>query len=277
MSLLLGVLLTAVVFRLEAQHAGNTNGNSALNEKISNSIRKGLVFLADTSYTLDYGSYALMHYVERIAGEPIAFDKIEGQKRIAKTYAGKEVEMQFFGRLIGETEQAPTWNDINGLVSQVDSTTLQALWSDRLKPQKKAYYDWLVKISKKGGYELTHALLACQWLEETGYVDGQTDEEFAKTKRYLASEVRAEILSKVSFWGDIEIESVALLLYVGEQSSVKQEWIKAILKAQRADGSWAIDSEQNSSVPHATALAIWALKQYSMSVESHISWIQPEH
>lgn len=271
--LILLVGLMVIVFA-KTSNAQQKKDDVGLNDRISTSINQGLVFLADTSYVLDFGSYAIMTYLNRLSALQLAFDFESAMRRVNRTYEGKELEYKYFNRLVAESEIGPTWEEVNQLDSRVDSTTLQALWSDQLKPSKKRYYAWLMELSKEGGFELTHALLAIKWLEETGYSDPKNDKEFASLKRQVVAELKSKILTNVGFWGDVEIEAVAFLLYIGEYEAVKAEWIQQILAAQRPDGGWAVDRERELSVAHPTSLAVWALLSYSLGPSEQEQWIR---
>lgn len=249
------------------------SGNSKLETAISASIEQAHTFLSDTTQVLD--CYVLLHYINRqYGGMPWVLDREQAMRRITETYKNNDDEWYYFLRLTDKETRCPTWQDVQDVTSPIDSITLQALWSDKLHPIKSDFYRSLIKMSQAGSYDLTHAVLACIWLEETKYASVENDPVFAETKLLLINKIKNELLHKVSFWNDVEIEAVALLLYAGEYSSVKREWITQIIEQQRADGGWSFDQGTEPSIPHTSALAIWALEQYRNKTASNTRWIQ---
>lgn len=254
-----------------------TNPDKPLSPKIQDkttvlALDKALVFLSDTTQLLDYGSYTLANYLHRKFGIKQVYTPQGTKYRIQRTYANKEIAWQPFVRLIDAKAPPLTWEAIHNTQSDIDSLILQALWSDKLELDKTTYYAFLQQFSHQGKYELTHALLACMWLEETRFTNVSSDEYLA-TKQYLIQRIKEEVLADVNFWGDVEIEAVALLQYADERQAIKPEWIKGIINQQQADGGWVFYADKTESSVHSTSLAIWALLEYTQTPLQSTTWI----
>jgi hypothetical protein len=119
----------------------------------------------------------------------------------------------------------------------------------------------LLTLLKNGEYETTHGFLALLWLEERNCNDVvQADKEA------VAKIIRQELQSTYEF-GDLYAEQVAFLQYGGYDHFVTDKKIENIIASQSANGGWRtkqgsdfFGKEENS---HTTALAVWALAEYS--------------
>lgn len=116
-------------------------------------------------------------------------------------------------------------------------------------------------FSELSGYDLTHLFLALLMAKENGCLAAEKIQP-----RMEASAAQIANEENLSKFGDLFAERAALLLRAGYKNEIKKEWIKKIIEKQNKSGSW------NNSVlfgmpddPHTTALATWALAQYSES------------
>ncbi len=134
-----------------------------------------------------------------------------------------------------------------------DVFTLVALYCDVLKPDSATYFPILRREMAAGDYRLTHALLACNWLEEQGCFPVA---ELGTLKRGLVQR-NAELAKRVPEWIDLRIEAAALLTAAGEPTP--EEWVSELIAAQQPDGGWKKDRYQTGSTAHPTVLALWYL------------------
>lgn len=110
----------------------------------------------------------------------------------------------------------------------------------------------------KGEYELTHAALSMQFMEELGCTVENADALWTQAINGMTKMVSDEKIQP-----DLRYECFAFLLYMGYQDSVKLEWINQIIPEQLLDGGWAIEHNDIKSNDHSTLLALWALLEYS--------------
>lgn len=118
----------------------------------------------------------------------------------------------------------------------------------------------LAELSDQGGYISAHALLGAYWIKERGCYDEEIIDEIivAKANELIQAQNQDQEFS------DLYAERVAFLIYAGFRQDIKPEWIKTILEAQQNDGGWPTGIGEPASY-HATALAMWALVQYTGS------------
>lgn len=109
----------------------------------------------------------------------------------------------------------------------------------------------------KGGYNLTHAALGLQLIEELGCkLDGWQKLREQVIKKMLA------VVGGDSSTPDLRYECIAFLMYMGEYQAIKTDWINRIVADQQLDGSWLAEPTAVQGSDHATVLALWALLEY---------------
>jgi len=146
-----------------------------------------------------------------------------------------------------------------------DKGMVQALYCD-LYPVEDDFADNLIEgIKNAERYDLTHKFWMAIVLKENGCA---TDEINIDRAISLGAEKIAKEQEASKVFNDLYAERTAFLLYFGFEDMVKKEWIKNILENQKTSGAWAspiaglgIDNEN----PHTTALAVWALSEYSQT------------
>jgi hypothetical protein len=108
-------------------------------------------------------------------------------------------------------------------------------------------------MMKKGGYELTHVAIAIRWLEENG-----CEPHLPALRAEVADAIAAGVRSDPHV-DDVELESAALLYYLGRPELVPADFPLSILPAQRGDGGWAALPDDPRSDWHPTMFALWVL------------------
>ncbi len=151
--------------------------------------------------------------------------------------------------------------DAPQLHSEYNSVLPEALYCD-LHPVPSDFFQRAFgNISNASGYDLTHEFWSAALFKENGCVDGahNVDAILSGAAHQLVEEEGA------SPFDDLYAERAAFLMEYGFKNLVPSEWIAAIIRNQNLSGSWgtptffSVDSEN----PHTTALAIWALTQYT--------------
>ncbi len=110
-----------------------------------------------------------------------------------------------------------------------------------------------------GGYDLTHAYLALQYLKrlECSEEDAPLDERIRRVENAMHDEER-----QAGAFNDLSAERAAFLLWGGRRDMVDDAWLMKIKTAQGPTGGWG-DGADAAPNPHTTALAAWALAQAS--------------
>jgi hypothetical protein len=148
--------------------------------------------------------------------------------------------------------------EIAALDSPVDRILAMALHCDRLGLPA----DWLGILERagdRGGYGLTHAILAAGWTRENGCLAG-VDLSLLRTRQLEELMVSFDALAESDTRAaDIWVEGLALFTYAGGNSRVRPEWLARLRSLQRADGGFPEHPGDDRSSDHTTAFAVWAL------------------
>lgn len=142
-----------------------------------------------------------------------------------------------------------------------DDAIIPAYTCDRF-PLSQNVIDHLLGTRASGGYDLTHRYLALLFIKQRGCAyPGNLARDLEDAAALMADE------EKGSFVSDVSIERVAFLLYGGFGGLVTDDQVKGIVARQDPSGGWragyAIPDFGTDVNPHTTALAVWALSQYS--------------
>lgn len=116
----------------------------------------------------------------------------------------------------------------------------------------------LQDFSERGGYFLTHAVLAVEWAAEQGCItkSGAWKALADRQAALLVSLAEAEYAKGTS---DLFLEALAMLYYIGRGDAVRPDWITSVKASQRADGGWSRNPGDRESNGHSTVLALWIL------------------
>lgn len=129
-----------------------------------------------------------------------------------------------------------------------------ALYCDQ-RPISPSFYARVFWDSVRGGYDLTHAVLALEWARENGCITGER--EWAALREEQIRRMLAETEREAGD-DDLFFERLAFLFYVGAGEWVKPDWVERVAKAQRTDGGWGQVLGEDSN-DHASFLAFWVL------------------
>jgi len=158
-----------------------------------------------------------------------------------------------FFRLV-EPETVTDTGAIAAIPGRIGRITATALYCDKIAVPA-TFMDDLARLSQRGGYSLTHSLVAAQWLEENHCLP---DCKLERLRSATIPRVEA-LVDTARIPDDLRIEAIATLYYVGARDRVRQAWIREVLRTQRDDGGWSLTENREESHPHPTFLALWVL------------------
>ena len=146
-----------------------------------------------------------------------------------------------------------------------DSMIAYALYCDRFGLPFD-YVETLDSNAKKGGYYLTHVLLACIWIQENGYEGALPDGFIDKVCHATAVIVN----SNPMVVDDLTIEAAAFLYLAGQEHMVDPTFVNRVIASQNDDGGWgeALDG-QSGSYWHSTISALVLLLHMQFPADSY--------
>ncbi len=153
----------------------------------------------------------------------------------------------------------------------IDSVSLLALGCEEEFDQG-VFINRLKKHKEKGGYFLTHALLALQWSLELGCL-AESTQQIQQLKSSL-QEANLEFARISSAPQDETFEAVCMLHYSGFDSQRIAHFKKVVTEMQLEDGGWASSERSTTTDLHTTAFALWILLEENTSKSaSYPNWV----
>jgi hypothetical protein len=118
---------------------------------------------------------------------------------------------------------------------------------------------------------LTHALLACIWIQENGCEVPLSDDLMEAL--YIAN---AELINEDDVVIDLELEAAAFLYLAGQENLVKGTFIDEIISVQNSDGGWSRSSNRRAASDwHTTSLALLVLLHVKYPSSSYPPMLSP--
>ncbi|RME58663.1 hypothetical protein D6779_06085 [Candidatus Parcubacteria bacterium] len=156
------------------------------------------------------------------------------------------------------------YGDLKNWEAYFDDIILPALYCDVRRPPEDVVKK-IFSMEGKFGYWLTHHFLALLFLRDRGCLKERAN-EIERDIAAAAEKIRLEE-RRASLVDDVYAERIAMLLYGGFRRLVDADWIAKLVGRQRASGRWegGIPGIGIGENPHTTALAVWALADYSRS------------
>ncbi len=168
-------------------------------------------------------------------------------------------------RRIADHDNVLQDGDFDSLYWENDLLTVPALYCDRFG-LPDYYREDLVDAAFSGGYALTHALLACIWVQENG-CEVPLSEEFVE----FLYQANAGLINEDSVVDDLELEAAAFLYLAGQGALVDDAFVERVLAVQRDDGGWLFSSDEpEDSHWHATVLALLFLLHIEYPADSYL-------
>ncbi len=160
--------------------------------------------------------------------------------------------------------------DLEAVFIDIDRLTVPALYCDRLglPPNYTAMLDEAVR---SGRYLLTHALLACIWIQENGCEVPMPDGFIEDVYR-----ANAALIGDDPVVDDLELEAAALLYLAGQGALVDHAFVERVIAVQNYDGGWLPSSDTpGESHWHATVLGLLLLLHVEYPSDSYPPMLAP--
>jgi len=156
----------------------------------------------------------------------------------------------------------------NGFNNLTNEITLKSLYCGDY-PVEANFLEILRSEADKDGYNLTHSLLALQWLKENDCIDSEKNK---KTEEYFIRK-SIELINSAKEFDDLTIEAIAFVQYAGYHGLISEKWIQKIIALQQKDGGWKWSSKHGKTSEHTSVVALWVLLEWLYPGKT-ISWIE---
>ena len=244
------------------------------NLRLDQAIQLGLSWMANHDSLINLEALIVFSYLERKFMAPAHFS-VNTLLEKARSDPGSDFSTSLpFLRLVQQT--SPESIRLDKISDNLDRITSRAIWADHF-PLPDNYLQMVENESRQGGYFLTHTYLALVFMKELGHPLA-LETQFAALEKEMViamlKELNAAERNQNPFEAtDIYIETVALLLYGGQDSHISQNRVLKILEAQKPDGGWFQDKNNQYANAHTTVLALWALYEYRFPEIGEAGWI----
>ena len=186
----------------------------------------------------------------------IAFaDSVQTYDQIMAIDPGAAAYMRVFLR-IADYNNTLQPGDMQSITDALDLITTPALYSDRT-PLPTDYSQTLNQSYYEGGYDLTHVLLACIWMQDNG-VQVPMPSGFVENV-YNAT---AALVGNGSVVTDTNLEAAAFLFEAGQGALVSNDFVTRVIAVQNSDGGWPSTTDTPTpagSYWHSSVLALMIL------------------
>lgn len=226
-------LFFILVVATTSAFAGDNDTTVAINKALANIKSKGSNVLPNMVATLDHliKTYGIDLNVDK--QKKMQIDNVTGNDRV-------------FLRFMDESVKAPE-SQVK-LMEGIDRITASALYCDCYELPKD-FYSEINDMGYKGGYSLTHAVLALKIME---FRKCKIDTVSFKREMALLIPKLEDLIYDKKADSDLGIEALVMLYISGNADKVKPEWIATVIKAQQPNGAWGNND-------HTTVLALWVL------------------
>jgi hypothetical protein len=172
-------------------------------------------------------------------------------------------------RRIADYDNPLQTEDLQAVSLPSDIILVHALYCDQPELELPVDYPRMLDSEAiKGGYHLTHVLLAWIWVQENGgelaLPDGFIDE--------LYSANAAIINSDPTTVDDLKLEAAAFLYLAGQGNLVDDSFVERVIASQNGDGSWGSSSNEEEAEYlhwHSTILGLMLLLHMEFPADSY--------
>ena len=240
-----------------------------LHAQINEAENSALTLVASKIDSLKPDEFVLFDYLDRRFSLNL-FDRKTRKKYLMKWFSADSsgTLLYQFRSLVLHSEHRV---DLRYATHPIDSVSLLAL-NCKKELDQDAFIKRLKLHKEKGGYFLTHALLALQWSSELDCVS-EPDQQFQELMSDL-QEANLEFASNSSAPQDERFESVCMLYYSGFDNQRIAHFRQEVVEMQLDDGGWASSERSQVTDFHTTAFALWILlEQHATEQHSFPKWV----
>jgi len=232
-------------------------------------IANAIAFFEESDEPNDAYALLLLDVVHRRFEIAEFADALQRYDQIMAVLPDQAPLMRLFRRIADHDNQLQIW-DLQEVTEDIDLVTLPALYCDQLELPNN-YPSTLDRATRIGNYLLTHALLACIWIQENGCEMPLSDE--AVENIYHAN---AALINDDQVVADVELEAATFLYLAGQGALVDHAFVERVIAVQNDDGGWLRSSDTpGDSHWHATALALLLLLHVEYPSDSYPPMLAP--
>ena len=232
-------------------------------------IANAIAFFEESDEPNDAYALLLLDVVHRRFEIAEFADALQRYDQIMAVLPDQAPLMRLFRRIADHDNQLQIW-DLQEVTEDIDLVTLPALYCDQLELPNN-YPSTLDRATRIGNYLLTHALLACIWIQENGCEIPLTNE--AVENIYHAN---AALINDDQVVADVELEAATFLYLAGQGALVDHAFVERVIAVQNDDGGWLRSSDTpGDSHWHATALALLLLLHVEYPSDSYPPMLAP--
>jgi len=227
-------------------------------------IASAVKFLADTN---EPDALLMLDVMHRRFGISEFADALSRYDQLLDEGPFEAPTMRLFRR-IAVRDNPLQAGDFESVAFDVDRITIPALYCDQ-RGLPVDYPAQLIKAAYSGEYMLTHALLACIWIQENG-CEVQVPDGFIENL-YRAN---AELIDDNPVVSDLELEAAAFLYLAGQGTLVDYAFIESVIAVQNYDGGWlGYSDESGASQWHPSVVALMLLLHIEYPSDSYPSML----
>ena len=179
-------------------------------------------------------------------------------------YSGNPFDLRMFRR-IADYNNLIHAEDLKRVRFELDRITLPALYCDRLDLPSN-YLMVLEEGVSRGGYQLTHVLLAWIWIQENG-CELELPDGFIEDMYHA----NAALINTDPIVTDLELEAAAFLCLAGQSELIDNSFLERVLASQDLDGGWG-----SSKRWHTTILGLLYLLHMEFPSDTYPPVLAPE-
>jgi hypothetical protein len=238
---------------------------SALQPAVANAIN----FFEKSGEPNDPYALLFLDVVHRRFGIAAFADALQRYDQIMAVHPDQAPLMRLFRR-IADHDNPLQYSDLEAVSEDIDLVTVPALYCDQVGLPNN-YAAMLDQATRVGNYMLTHALLACIWIQENGC-------EIPLSNDFIENVYRANaaLINDDQVVDDLELEAAAFLYLAGQGALVNNAFVERVIAVQNYDGGWLRSSDTpGDSDWHTTALALLLLLHVEYPSDSYPSMLAP--
>jgi hypothetical protein len=232
-------------------------------------ITNAIAFFNDSGEPNDPNALLFLDVVHRRFGISAFADALQRYDEIMAVRPDRAPLMRLFRRIADYDNPLQT-DDLLAVSEDIDLVTVPALYCDQLGLPNN-YPSMLTRATSVGDYMLTHALLACIWIQENGC-------EVPMPGDFMENLYRANagLIGDDQEVSDLELEAAAFLYLAGQGALVDHAFVERVVAVQNADGGWLRSSDTpGDSDWHTTVLGLMLLLHVEYPADSYPPMLAP--